>query len=72
VTPIAMSAAIAERWRHGGRSTLATVGVSVDGPVEIDLKRYGPHGLIAGAAGLDGRGRGVAGGGNAPAGDRDR
>jgi S-DNA-T family DNA segregation ATPase FtsK/SpoIIIE len=51
VTPIPIAKAITQRWRNGGRSTLATVGVSPDGPFEIDLGRDGPHGLITGTAG---------------------
>ncbi|MDQ3990176.1 MAG: FtsK/SpoIIIE domain-containing protein, partial [Actinomycetota bacterium] len=43
--------AIAARWTIGGRSTQALVGVSLDGPFAIDLKRDGPHGLVAGTTG---------------------
>ncbi|MFI7601907.1 FtsK/SpoIIIE domain-containing protein [Actinoplanes sp. NPDC049681] len=43
--------AILARWRLGGRSTVAMVGESYDGPFEIDLRRDGPHGLIAGTTG---------------------
>jgi len=43
--------AIAGRWRAGGRSTLAMVGESYDGPFGIDLRKDGPHGLIAGTTG---------------------
>ena len=42
---------IAGRWREGGRSTLAVVGESYDGPFGIDIKRDGPHALIAGTTG---------------------
>ncbi|MDI6105616.1 FtsK/SpoIIIE domain-containing protein [Actinoplanes sp. NEAU-A12] len=42
---------ILARWRMGGRSTAAVVGESYDGPFEIDLRRDGPHGLIAGTTG---------------------
>jgi DNA segregation ATPase FtsK/SpoIIIE, S-DNA-T family len=42
---------IAGRWNGGGRSTLAMVGESYDGPFGIDLRRDGPHGLIAGTTG---------------------
>jgi S-DNA-T family DNA segregation ATPase FtsK/SpoIIIE len=45
------AAAIADRWRGGGRSTLAIVGQSYDGPFGIDVKRDGPHALIAGTTG---------------------
>ena len=43
--------AIAGRWRGGGRSTLAVVGESYDGPFGIDIKKDGPHALIAGTTG---------------------
>jgi S-DNA-T family DNA segregation ATPase FtsK/SpoIIIE len=43
--------AIATRWQAGGRSTMAVVGESYDGPFGIDLRRDGPHGLIAGTTG---------------------
>lgn len=43
--------AIAARWRMRPRSTAAVVGESFDGPFEIDLRRDGPHGLIAGTTG---------------------
>jgi DNA segregation ATPase FtsK/SpoIIIE, S-DNA-T family len=45
------AAALASLWRSGGRSTLAVVGESFDGPFGIDLRRDGPHGLIAGTTG---------------------
>ncbi|MDO0926338.1 FtsK/SpoIIIE domain-containing protein [Streptomyces sp. TG1A-8] len=43
--------AVAARWRAGGQSTLAVIGESYDGPFGIDLRRDGPHGLIAGTTG---------------------
>ena len=43
--------AIAARWSISGRSTAVVVGESFDGPFEIDLRRDGPHGLIAGTTG---------------------
>ncbi|MGH3693499.1 MAG: FtsK/SpoIIIE domain-containing protein [Pseudonocardiaceae bacterium] len=43
--------AIMARWAVGGRSTEALVGVSLDGPCTIDLRRDGPHGLVAGTTG---------------------
>ncbi|MEW2439086.1 FtsK/SpoIIIE domain-containing protein [Streptomyces caniferus] len=42
---------IRARWLAGGRSTRAAVGVSLDGPFHLDLKRDGPHGLVAGTTG---------------------
>jgi S-DNA-T family DNA segregation ATPase FtsK/SpoIIIE len=47
--PAAM--AIAGRWRGGGRSTFAVIGESYDGPFGIDIKKDGPHALIAGTTG---------------------
>jgi DNA segregation ATPase FtsK/SpoIIIE, S-DNA-T family len=38
-------------WSTGGRSTLAVLGESYDGPFGIDLRRDGPHGLVAGTTG---------------------
>ncbi len=43
--------AVIGRWAAGGRSTMAVVGESYDGPFGIDLRRDGPHGLIAGTTG---------------------
>ena len=42
---------VAGRWAGGGRSTEALVGVSVDGPFTLDLKRDGYHALVAGTTG---------------------
>ncbi|GLY98645.1 FtsK/SpoIIIE domain-containing protein [Actinoplanes sp. NBRC 103695] len=42
---------IVARWSMRGASTAAVVGESFDGPFEIDLRRDGPHGLIAGTTG---------------------
>jgi S-DNA-T family DNA segregation ATPase FtsK/SpoIIIE len=42
---------IVARWTLGGRTTEALVGASFDGPFSIDLKRDGPHGLVAGTTG---------------------
>src|SRR5690606_23575827 len=38
-------------WRAGGQSTAAPIGVSADGPFVLDIKRDGPHGLVAGTTG---------------------
>jgi DNA segregation ATPase FtsK/SpoIIIE, S-DNA-T family len=43
--------AIAARWSRAGPSTEAVVGVSLDGTFALDLRRDGPHGLIAGTTG---------------------
>jgi DNA segregation ATPase FtsK/SpoIIIE, S-DNA-T family len=42
---------VAARWGAGGRSTSAIIGVSLDGPFALDLRRDGPHGLVAGTTG---------------------
>ncbi|GAA2543069.1 FtsK/SpoIIIE domain-containing protein [Winogradskya consettensis] len=42
---------IVSRWAVRGATTTAVVGESFDGPFEIDLRRDGPHGLIAGTTG---------------------
>ncbi|MDG4759118.1 FtsK/SpoIIIE domain-containing protein [Micromonospora sp. WMMD710] len=43
--------AVTARWTSGGRTTEAVLGVSLDGPFALDLKRDGPHGLVAGTTG---------------------
>ncbi|MFJ1586157.1 FtsK/SpoIIIE domain-containing protein [Streptomyces sp. NPDC088197] len=43
--------AIASRWRLSPISTQAVVGESYDGPFAIDIRKDGPHGLIAGTTG---------------------
>jgi S-DNA-T family DNA segregation ATPase FtsK/SpoIIIE len=43
--------AVSARWNAGGRSTMAVLGESYDGPFGIDIRRDGPHGLIAGTTG---------------------
>lgn len=43
--------AVVARWRTGGQSTLAVIGESYDGPFGIDMRKDGPHGLIAGTTG---------------------
>jgi DNA segregation ATPase FtsK/SpoIIIE, S-DNA-T family len=42
---------ILTRWLGGGQATAAVVGESADGPFGIDLRRDGPHALVAGTAG---------------------
>jgi DNA segregation ATPase FtsK/SpoIIIE, S-DNA-T family len=42
---------IAGYWEGGGRSTTAVIGACYDGPFSIDLRRDGPHALIAGTTG---------------------
>ncbi|MEU1128413.1 FtsK/SpoIIIE domain-containing protein [Streptomyces sp. NPDC005900] len=43
--------AIMARWQAGGQSTMAVIGESYDGPFGIDMRKDGPHGLIAGTTG---------------------
>jgi S-DNA-T family DNA segregation ATPase FtsK/SpoIIIE len=45
------AAAVAARWRSNGRSAFAVVGESYDGPFGVDIKKDGPHALIAGTTG---------------------
>jgi DNA segregation ATPase FtsK/SpoIIIE, S-DNA-T family len=42
---------IGRRWLANGQSTVATLGESYDGPFAVDLRRDGPHGLVAGTTG---------------------
>jgi S-DNA-T family DNA segregation ATPase FtsK/SpoIIIE len=44
---------IAKHWAAlpGGRSTKAVLGVGPAGPIEVDLRRDGPHALVAGTSG---------------------
>ncbi len=42
---------VAQRWRTGARTTTAVIGEGLDGPFAIDIRRDGPHGLIAGTTG---------------------
>ncbi|MEU6995612.1 FtsK/SpoIIIE domain-containing protein [Streptomyces sp. NPDC046465] len=45
------SGAITARWQAGGQSTMAVIGESYDGAFGIDMRKDGPHGLIAGTTG---------------------
>ncbi|MGI5393466.1 FtsK/SpoIIIE domain-containing protein [Streptomyces sp. CA-251251] len=38
-------------WRAGGSSTAAPVGIAADGPFVLDIRRDGPHALVAGTTG---------------------
>ncbi|MGH8824310.1 MAG: FtsK/SpoIIIE domain-containing protein [Jiangellaceae bacterium] len=42
---------IARGWSARGRTTRAVIGEGADGPFELDLRRDGPHGLVAGTTG---------------------
>ncbi|OLF12813.1 hypothetical protein BLA60_05965 [Actinophytocola xinjiangensis] len=41
---------VLERWRRS-RGLRAQIGLGVDGPVTLDLREDGPHGLVAGTTG---------------------
>jgi S-DNA-T family DNA segregation ATPase FtsK/SpoIIIE len=43
--------AICASWARNGRTTSAVIGATPTGPLEVDLQRDGPHGLIAGTTG---------------------
>lgn len=44
--------AVVDRWRQvSARDLGATVGATVDGPLRLDLRKDGPHGLVAGTTG---------------------
>lgn len=38
-------------WRAGGESTAAPIGLAADGPFVLDIRRDGPHALVAGTTG---------------------
>ncbi|MDF9813831.1 FtsK/SpoIIIE domain-containing protein [Streptomyces sp. SPB162] len=38
-------------WMHGGSTTTAPIGIGADGPFHLDIRRDGPHALIAGTTG---------------------
>lgn len=42
---------IRARWQPVGRSTPVVLGVGLDGPFRVDLRRDGPHALVAGTTG---------------------
>jgi S-DNA-T family DNA segregation ATPase FtsK/SpoIIIE len=43
--------AIRGKWSGRGRTTEVVIGESLDGPFSFDLRRDGPHGLVAGTTG---------------------
>ena len=45
------AAAIRERWRSSAGHRGAPIGVGARGPIEVDLRTDGPHGLIGGTTG---------------------
>ncbi len=49
--PAPSAAYVQELWASGGRTTSVPIGVCADGPFYVDLRRDGPHGLVAGATG---------------------
>ncbi|MFP5308015.1 MAG: FtsK/SpoIIIE domain-containing protein [Actinomycetes bacterium] len=52
-TPAPTGEAVLSTWRAGGRdpAPAAPVGVGPDGPVVVDLRADGPHGLVGGTTG---------------------
>lgn len=42
---------IQDRWLSTPRATTALIGIAADGPLTIDLRRDGPHGLVGGTTG---------------------
>ncbi|WP_432001877.1 FtsK/SpoIIIE domain-containing protein [Streptomyces sioyaensis] len=38
-------------WRAGGSTTEAPIGIAADGPFHLDIRRDGPHALVAGTTG---------------------
>ncbi|WP_406488687.1 FtsK/SpoIIIE domain-containing protein [Streptomyces phaeochromogenes] len=49
--PNPTGADIASIWRRGGATTAAPIGLAADGPFVLDIRRDGPHALIAGTTG---------------------
>lgn len=47
----ATSQGVLQRWQSVGRTTEAIIGEGADGPFAIDIRRDGPHGLVAGTTG---------------------
>ncbi|PZG40934.1 cell division protein FtsK [Spongiactinospora gelatinilytica] len=47
--PVPSVTAISERWK--GATTRAQLGIGPDGPFAVDLRRDGPHALVAGTTG---------------------
>jgi S-DNA-T family DNA segregation ATPase FtsK/SpoIIIE len=45
------AAQVAAAWARDGRGTAAPLGYGRDGPFELDLRRDGPHALVAGTTG---------------------
>ncbi|AYL37532.1 FtsK/SpoIIIE domain-containing protein [Streptomyces sp. PDY-4] len=49
--PDPTGADIAAIWKRGGATTAAFIGMAADGPFVLDIRRDGPHALIAGTTG---------------------
>ncbi|MCX4235988.1 MULTISPECIES: FtsK/SpoIIIE domain-containing protein [Streptomyces] len=49
--PNPTGADIARIWQRGGATTAAPIGLAADGPFVLDIRRDGPHALIAGTTG---------------------
>ncbi|PSJ26992.1 cell division protein FtsK [Streptosporangium nondiastaticum] len=49
--PDPTGADIERLWRAGGATTAAPIGIAADGPFVLDIRRDGPHALVAGTTG---------------------
>lgn len=49
--PDPTGADIERGWRAGGATTAAPIGIAADGPFVLDIRRDGPHALVAGTTG---------------------
>ncbi|QIB44232.1 FtsK/SpoIIIE domain-containing protein [Streptomyces aureoverticillatus] len=49
--PDPTGADVAKIWRQGGSTTAAPIGVAADGPFVLDIRKDGPHALVAGTTG---------------------
>jgi S-DNA-T family DNA segregation ATPase FtsK/SpoIIIE len=49
--PNPTGADIARIWQRGGSTTAAPIGIAAEGPFVLDIRRDGPHALIAGTTG---------------------
>lgn len=49
--PNPTGADIVSIWQRGGATTAAPIGLAADGPFVLDIRRDGPHALIAGTTG---------------------
>ncbi|WP_217199049.1 FtsK/SpoIIIE domain-containing protein [Streptomyces buecherae] len=49
--PDPTGAHIADGWQRGGSTTVAPIGLAADGPFHLDIRKDGPHALVAGTTG---------------------